>query len=70
MGGKPPKPPWLRGAARHYAVRQAEPENTVDIPLDMINCGVDQRLEFIKELGKLLHSLQFMAWMNCGLDQG
>ena len=25
MGGKPPKPPWLRDAARHYAFRQAEP---------------------------------------------
>ena len=25
MGGKPPKPPWLHGAARHYAFRQAEP---------------------------------------------
>ena len=38
--------------------------------LNMVKCGLGQRLKFVKGLGKLLHSLQFMAWMNCGLDQG
>ena len=40
MGGKPPKPPWLRDAARHYAFRQAEP-TTKTAPLVWINWGLD-----------------------------
>ena len=68
--GQAPKPPGFVALARHYAVRQAEPDNTTDIPLNMVNCGLGQMLKFVKGLGKLLQSLQFMAWMNCGLDHG
>ena len=29
--GQAPKPPWLRGAGRHYAFRQAEPVTSICI---------------------------------------
>ena len=69
-GAKPPKPPWLHGAARHYAFRQAEPLDSPFVTICSIQYLFNCSSYFVQmhlSSGYLINQI-FVQISTCSID--